>query len=82
METKIPVKLHLGCFQKKIHGYINVDIRSDVKPDVIDDVFTLKKFKNNSVDVIYCCHVLEHASDKEAEQALKRWFELLKKEEL
>lgn len=71
-------KLHLGCFNKKIYGFINVDIREDVDPDVVDDIFTLEKFEKNSVDLIYACHVLEHLSKKDALQALERWYEVLK----
>jgi predicted SAM-dependent methyltransferase len=72
------VKLNLGCFNRKIYDFINVDIREDVKPDIIDDVFKLENFKKNSVDLIYACHVLEHADYKESEQALKRWYDVLK----
>ena len=71
-------KLHLGCFQKKIHGFINIDIREDVEPDVVDDVFKLEKFEENSVDLIYVCHVLEHANRAESKRAMKRWCEILK----
>ena len=73
------MKLNLGCYDRKIYGFTNVDIRSDVNPDVIDDVFKLEKFKDDSVDLIYACHVLEHADYNESEQALKRWFTILKK---
>jgi len=76
--SKKPVKLHLGCFQKKIHGYVNVDIREDVDPDVVDDITTLGKFKNNSADVIYACHVLEHTTRDDSKKVMKRWFEVLK----
>jgi predicted SAM-dependent methyltransferase len=82
--TQIPsgkentVKLHLGCYQKKIHGFVNVDIREDVEPDVVDDVFTLKKFNNNSADLILAVHVLEHLDRKKAESALYRWRDVLK----
>jgi predicted SAM-dependent methyltransferase len=72
------MKLHLGCFYKKIHGYINVDIRGDVNPDLIDDVFSLEKIEDNSIDVIYACHVLEHAKPIEAKKALFRWHSILK----
>jgi len=78
MNNDKQVKLHLGCFQKKIHGFINIDIREDVQPDVIDDVFKLDKFKNDSVDLIYVCHVLEHATRAGSKQAMRRWFEVLK----
>jgi len=70
-------KLHLGCFNKKIHGYINVDIRPDVNPDVVDDIFKLEKFDNNSCDVIYACHVLEHLDKKQSKQALQKWYDVL-----
>lgn len=72
------IKLHLGCFDRKIHGFINIDIREDVEPDLVDDVFKLNKFEKNSVDLIYACHVLEHADYSESELALARWYEILK----
>jgi predicted SAM-dependent methyltransferase len=72
------VKLHLGCYDRKIHGFVNIDIREDVNPDVVDDVFKLKKFEKNSVDLIYACHVLEHADYVDSELAMRRWFEILK----
>ena len=73
------MKLNLGCYDRKIHGFANIDIRADVNPDVIDNVFKLEKFEENSVDLIYACHILEHADYEESEQALKRWFTVLKK---
>lgn len=73
-----PKKLNLGCYNKKMYGFINVDIREDVHPDVVDDVFSLQTFQPNTVDLIYACHVLEHADFKEAKKALSRWFDLLK----
>ena len=73
------IKLNLGCFNRKIHGFVNIDIREDVNPDVVDDVFKLNTFKKESVDLIYACHVLEHADYKESETALRRWFEVLKR---
>tara|TARA_R100000329_G_scaffold147777_1_gene135786 strand:- start:123 stop:662 length:540 start_codon:yes stop_codon:yes gene_type:complete len=72
------IKLNLGCFDRKIHGFINIDIREDVNPDVVDDVFKLDNFQENSVDLIYACHVLEHADYIESERALRRWFAVLK----
>lgn len=72
------MKLHLGCYQKKIHGYVNVDIRPEVQPDLVDDVFTLERVQSESADVIYACHVLEHATRQVALQALSRWHQVLK----
>jgi len=72
------MKLHLGCYQKKIHGFVNVDIRPEVEPDLVADVFKLPTIKNNSVDLIYACHVLEHATPVQAADALFRWNSILK----
>ncbi len=77
--TSKPIKLHLGCFNKKIHGFVNVDIREDgVNPDVVDDIFKLEKFQNESVDLIYCCHTLEHLKRADIPKALCRWYDVLK----
>jgi len=72
------IKLNLGCFDKQLPGFINVDIRPEVNPDVVDDAFTLNKFKDNYADIIYCCHMLEHLSFKDADIALNRWYSILK----
>ena len=72
------MKLNLGCFNKQLPGFVNVDIREDVKPDVVDSAFTLKKFENNSVEGVYASHMLEHLDYQETQQALSRWFDVLK----
>lgn len=72
------IKLNLGCYNKKLPGFINVDIRAGVNPDIIDNAFTLEKFEPNSVDLIYCCHMLEHLDYQEVNLALKRWYEVIK----
>ncbi len=72
------IKLHLGCGNKKIHGFTNIDIRPEIEPDLIDDISTLKKIENNSVDLIYACHVLEHFSFEEVRKTLQRWNDILK----
>lgn len=72
------LKLHLGCFHKKIYGFTNVDIRPEVNPDVVDDCFKLEKFEKESCDLIFSSHMLEHANRKEAMEGLKRWFDVLK----
>lgn len=74
------MKLNLGCFNKKIYGFINVDIRPDVNPDVIDDAFKLEKFHENSAELIYCSHMFEHLDFDEADKAIRRWYSVLKKD--
>lgn len=72
------VKLHLGCFYKKIHGFVNVDVREDINPDVVDDCFKLNKFEHNTADLIYTSHMLEHCKRGECKGVLQRWFDVLK----
>lgn len=71
-------KLHLGCGTKRIENFINIDIRKDVNPDLVDDIAKLNTFENSSVDLIYACHVLEHFGRYEYKKVLKRWFDVLK----
>jgi SAM-dependent methyltransferase len=73
-----PVKLHLGCGHIRIPGFLNVDILESSAVDLQDDISRLNKVPNNSVDLIYACHVLEHFSHTEALAVLKRWHEVLK----
>ena len=72
------MKLHLGCGNKKIEGFVNVDIIKSNAVDVLDDVSRLEKFQNETADLIYACHVLEHFKRKEYFEVLKRWTDVLK----
>lgn len=54
------MKLHLGCGNKKLEGYINCDISKEVNPDRIVDLEDELPFKDNSVDEIIIEHTLEH----------------------
>jgi predicted SAM-dependent methyltransferase len=44
------VRLNLGCYDKQLPGFTNVDIRADVNPDLVDDAFELEKIADGSVD--------------------------------
>ena len=72
------MKLHLGCGEKHIDGYINIDIRPMVSVDKVDNIKYLRSFKSDSVDVIYSASVLEHFTRWEYKNALRRWYDLLK----
>ena len=54
------VKLNLGCGKSKEAGYINIDIRESVNPDLIIDITKGFPFEDNSVDEIRAFDVLEH----------------------
>jgi predicted SAM-dependent methyltransferase len=71
-------KINIGCGLDKKKGYINVDIRKDVNPDVICDIQYLEPFKDNSIDEIYASHVLEHFPRQMVWQIVKVWIAKLK----
>jgi len=70
------MKLNLGCGDRPLKGYINIDNRPGVG-DVNEDVFTLPSFSPQSVEEIAASHVLEHASYDRTHAVLQRWHELL-----
>jgi predicted SAM-dependent methyltransferase len=72
------MKLHLGCATKALTGFINVDIRDMPGVDMIDDISRLKKFLDESADLIYVSHVLEHFGRREYKEVIKRWHAVLK----
>lgn len=83
------MKLNLGCGTKRMPGFVNVDVRYNpnpvtdankvfTDPDVIDDITVLSKFEDNSVDLIYSCHVFEHFKKFERMDVLRRWFQVIK----
>lgn len=77
MKTK-EIKLHLGCGEKYIPGFIHVDIRKFDHIDYVTSVDNLNMFKNNSVNLIYASHLLEHFKRFETEKVLSEWYRVLK----
>ena len=74
------IRLNLGCGDKILPGYINVDFaesRKGNKPDVIADLRALS-FEKNYADEILSVHVIEHFYPWEAEVLLKHWKDILK----
>ena len=83
MNNMTPLKLHLGCGQKYLPGYVNIDYPQtehtvmNVKADVYSDIRDLR-YDAGTVDEVRCHHVLEHFSRTEALKMLFRWRSWLK----
>ena len=70
-----PEQCFLSRFKKLNHEYITADIDSpiaDVKADIVN-----LPFNDNSFDVVFCNHVLEHIQDDT--KAMKELFRVMKK---
>ena len=76
------IKLNLGCGNKILPGYINVDAQEEIKgmkPDLVHDIIDLKdKFADNSIDEILTVHVIEHFYYWYLQDILAEWKRILK----
>jgi SAM-dependent methyltransferase len=76
-----PLLLNLGCGDKILPGYVNVDVvetRAGMRPDVICDLHDLAPFSDASVDEILSVHVVEHFWRWEVRDILREWARVLK----
>lgn len=67
-------KLNLGSNDIKYTGFLNVDIRDIPEVDIVDDVTTLSKIEDNSVEEIIAHNILGQLAPDKAPEALKVWF--------
>jgi len=75
------VKLNLGCGDKILAGYVNVDVapsRAGKKPDVICDLHRLESFEDGAAEEILAVHVVEHFWRWEVVDVLREWARVLK----
>ncbi|WP_440649127.1 class I SAM-dependent methyltransferase [Candidatus Pelagibacter sp. HIMB1521] len=72
------LKIHLGCGNINLQGWLNIDARDFKHVHIISDGFDLTQFKENSIAEFYLCHVLEHFSFNETHNFLKKLYNLLK----
>ncbi len=73
-----PIKLHLGCGDKHLDGFINIDHRETKATDLVSDIRELP-FENDSVQRIELYHVVEHLPRNIFPKALKEWHRILRK---
>jgi len=72
------VKLHVGCGNVILPGWTNLDIDDIPGVDINDDAGILSKIPDESCDIIYACHILEHFGRHEVGNVLKTWNKKLK----
>ena len=83
MKKESVVKLHIGCGEKYLEGYTNIDYPQSehsvikVRADIYHDIRTLF-YPENSVDEIRSHHPFEHFERAEAIALLMKWRRWLK----
>lgn len=71
------MKLDIGCGNRKREGYTGMDIANLPGVDIVCDIKQgLPMVKDNSVEEIYCAHVLEHITNME--EVVKEFHRVLK----
>lgn len=78
--TKGLQMIHIGCGRINIPGFINIDpIPYSHVHYVTDKLTDLSMFANESIDLIYMSHVLEHIGIREVESVIWEMNRVLKK---
>ncbi len=73
--------LNIGCGDKQIPNprWVNIDKREGPGIHIVCDMRDVPDFVDeDSVDLIYCCHALEHLELEDAREALKAWAFVLR----
>lgn len=72
------MKLHLGCGKRHIPGFVHIDAIDYPHVDHVATIDNLSFIQDESVDLIYNCHVLEHFKRRDVPRVLKEWHRVLR----
>ena len=71
------LKLHIGCAEKRLIGFVNIDVRETGATDMVADAWNISGVVSGTVSEIYSRHMLEHLDPNDARRALSHWRDLL-----
>lgn len=72
------VYLNLGCGEASAAEFINIDVEPYPNIHHIQDITELSNFADDSVDMVYASHVLEHIPKDKLIKTLQEWRRVLK----
>jgi len=72
------MNLHLGCGKRLIPGFVHIDAIDYPHVDHVATIDNLSFLGDDSADLIYNCHVLEHFKRRDVPRVLKEWHRVLK----
>ena len=70
--------LHLGCGSVNHPKFINIDGIPAPHIHYVRSIENLSPFEDNSVDLVYACHCLEHFPYATVPKVVAEWFRVLK----
>ena len=71
--------LHIGCGENILpKPFENLDGRELEGVDYISDAFPLPQFEDETFDLVYASHILEHFSRNQIESIITEWTRILK----
>lgn len=77
-EYRNPIKLNIGCGDDNRKGYVNIDNR-DLGFNMVWDIKDGIPFPDNSIEMIFCSHLIEHLNDEESIEFLQECLRVVKK---
>ncbi len=72
------MKLHLGCGKRHIPGFVHIDAIDYPHVDHVATIDNLSFIPDDSIELIYNCHVLEHFKRRDVQRVLDEWHRILK----
>lgn len=72
------MKLHLGCADNKLDGWVNVDSVKAFQPDLVHDLMKPLPFEDLSVNEIFAKDILEHFDKYMRHIVFYDWARVLK----
>jgi predicted SAM-dependent methyltransferase len=72
------MRLHLGCNDRHIDGFLNVDLLPGPGVDIVSSAHELLDIEDDSVNEILAEHLLEHFTFFQANRAIAEWYRVLK----
>lgn len=72
------IRLHLGCGETRLEGFVNIDVRETCATDVVRDVTDLSCYGDESVARIETYHMIEHLSEADGYRLLRECWRILR----
>jgi predicted SAM-dependent methyltransferase len=71
------LRLHLGCGPIDHPGFVNIDGIDRPHVHLVQSLKRLGRFKDGSVEFVYCSHALEHFARGDTLPILREWYRVL-----